>query len=233
MVVAARGRSAEAVEVFGQAVADLERPLRDDPTNPSLNTLLAAVCINRGSFDRNAGRPRDALPWYDRAIRAANTALAHPVPNADAFTQRVNAHGSRAQAYEVLGDYAAAVHDWDRIVEWAAEPQRTTYRFMRLTSLARADAGRAAAEADALAAAHTADANALAHLARTCAAGAGADELAARALRLLRQAWGVAGWRDRWELVVDVTTGPDWRALRGCPEFTARVRLAAWGLTRW
>jgi hypothetical protein len=60
-------------------------------------------------------------------------------------------HGARAYVHQALKHWADAVADWDRVVELAAEPERTFRRGERAAALAHAGQhARAAAEADAL-----------------------------------------------------------------------------------
>ena len=99
-----------------------EQLSRDQPDNLHCLTALAGLCNNRGNLDSGRNRPTDALPWYDRAIRAADAALAKDGRITEAQTWRRYAYGSRAQAYEQLHDYPAAVHDWDRVIDERRRP---------------------------------------------------------------------------------------------------------------
>jgi tetratricopeptide (TPR) repeat protein len=206
-----------------------ERLTREQPDNVHFITAVASVCLNRGNLDTSGGRPRDALPWYERAIRAAEAALAKDGRLTEARTWREYAHGARAKAHEQLGDFAAALRDWDRIVELADGEDRRVYRLMRILALAQAGAGdRVAAEADALSAGGP-DAPTLFHLASACATAAAradadgrltsaerrakAGALAAQATALLRRALAAADLKLRGEIVLEMITNPDLRSL--------------------
>jgi tetratricopeptide (TPR) repeat protein len=214
-------RPAEAATVYEQALAVAERLTRAQPDNLNHLTALAALCHNRGNLDRDNGRPRDGLPWYDRAIRAADAALAKDGRLIEAQTWRLFAHGSRAQAQELLNDFTAAVRDWDRVVELSPAADRTTYRLLRTTPLARGgEYDRLEAEVTDLAASVT-DSNSLQHLAESCAAAAAratndsarATAFAVRARSLLGRALAAGDLKRRGEILAAVWTNPDLRAL--------------------
>jgi tetratricopeptide (TPR) repeat protein len=234
-------RPDEATAVYTRALAVAERLIGEQPDNPHHATALAALCINRGNLDKDGGRPRDALAWYERSIRSAERALARDGRLAEARTWLEYAHGARAQAHEQLRDYAAAVRDWDRVVELTKAEDRHVSRLLRVAALARAGAyDRTASEVDALAAAQPNDQPTLWHLAGCCAAAsavAAADEqlstaerprraeaLAVRGVELLRQVRQVMGSGGRWGFLAKVATDPDLKPLHGREDFKALLR---------
>jgi tetratricopeptide (TPR) repeat protein/tRNA A-37 threonylcarbamoyl transferase component Bud32 len=222
-------RPAEAKTVYAEALAIADRLTAAEPDNLHYWTDLAALCHNRGNLEREDGGPRNALPWYARAIQAADTALAKDDRLIEARTWRMFVHGSRAQAYEELSDFAAAVRDWDQMIDVAPPANRTTYRLLRTTALARAgDYDRLEAEAAALSV-DTKDAAALQHLAEACAAAATrarsddqlparAATLSTRAKSLLQQAIANADLKRRGEILLAMISNPDLKALNRQPE---------------
>jgi tetratricopeptide (TPR) repeat protein len=222
-------RPDDAMAVYSRALAVAEQLIRDHPDNLHYLTGLAGLCNNRGSLDKDRNRPFDALPWYERAIRAAGAALAKDGRIVEAQTWRRYAHGSRAQAYEQLHDYPAAIRDWDRVVDGAPAAELSTYRLMRLPALAKGGAyDRLDEEVTALAT-DTKDSAALQHLAEACAAAATlattddllsdvqrsarAAALATRASSLLQLAIANADFKRRGEILLAMITNPDLRTL--------------------
>jgi tetratricopeptide (TPR) repeat protein len=215
-------RPADAATVYERALSIAGRLVREQPANPHFATAVAAVCLNRGNLEDVRGRPADALPWYERCLQAADDALAKDGSLADAQTWRLYAHGGRAKTYEALQDYAAAVRDWDRVVELSPETDRRDYRLMRTTSLARSGAlGRLEAELGDLSTA--ADATAMQQLAEACAAAARAgdsgrdDKWKQRATDFLRRAFAAADFRHRGQILLELANNPDFRSLNRLP----------------
>jgi tetratricopeptide (TPR) repeat protein len=235
----------DAAAVYADALAMAERLIGEQPDNLDYRESLAALSLNRGNLDRLRGRPRDGLDWYGRAIAAAESALARDGRLVGARTWRLYSHGARAQTFEELQDYAAAVRDWDRVVELAVDlPQRASYQLFRAAALAKAGAyERTVAEATALAAEMTTRASELLLLAGDCAAGgklAERDErlsaedrgrfagsLAVQATHLMRQAWGATAPKDRVEFLSEIWNNADLNWLRGRREFWKS--LCEWG----
>jgi serine/threonine protein kinase/tetratricopeptide (TPR) repeat protein len=222
-------RSDEALTVYGQALPAAERLASEFADNPLHATALAELCLNRGNLDKDAGRLRDAITWYERSMRAADEALAKDGRLMEARHVRLNAYGARAQAHEHLKDFMAAVRDWDHVVDWSVGADRKTYRLLRAAALAQARAyDRVTVEVTALAA-EVKDAPALEHLAGTCATAAAAasrDEglpdverrrqagaLASQGWMLLRRALAVADFQQRAQIVLGVLKDPDLRDL--------------------
>jgi tetratricopeptide (TPR) repeat protein len=207
-------RDDEALAAYARALGVVTAIINEDPNHLSARATLAGLCTNRGNFERDRGRAAAGMPWYARAIEAAEAALARNPQYADAKGHREVAHGSRAQAHEALGDDASAVRDWDRLVTLADGPRQTTYRYMRAPALQRAGlVDRVAGEVDHLAGGAD-DAEALAFLAEVCAGGARHPALAWRCVRLTPRAWAVSDWPGRAKLVVDVMQSEKWRPMR-------------------
>lgn len=162
----------DAVAVYEAALAVGERLVREEPTNLHHASALAALCLNRGFIDQHSRRPHDALLWFERSVRAADAALGLDARYADAIAWKRNAHGARAQTFEQMRDFGAAVGEWDRVVELSTGPQLRTYRLLRLTAIARAGVlDRARSEADSLSA-DVQEMPSLQHLAEACATAA-------------------------------------------------------------
>jgi serine/threonine-protein kinase len=238
-------RQDDAAAVYNDALALAERLIGEQPDNLSYRVSLAALSLNRGNLDRHRGRPRDGLDWFGRAIAAAESALAGDGRLVEAQTWRLYSHGARAQTFEELKDYAAAVRDWDRVVELAADlPQRPTYLLFRAAALARAGAyERTAAEATALATEMSSHAPELLLLVGDCAAagmlaerderlsaedrGRWAGSLAVQATDLLWQAWGATAPKDRVEFLSQIWNNANLKWLHGRREFWKS--LGEWG----
>lgn len=214
LILQGTGQSAEAGQVYDRAVGLAERLAGNQPENPHHLTALAALCLNRGGLEREQGRPREALPWFDRSLRAAEAALAVDPRLSEAHLWKLNAHGGRAQTFEALRDHSAAVRDWDEVVAAAPEADRLDYRLLRATALARAGENPRLEAETAELAGLVQDVPSLLHLAEVCAAARPrTDALSRRAASLVRRALAGRDLRQTASIVWTIMTSPDLRRL--------------------
>jgi hypothetical protein len=226
LILQGTARHGEAAEVYARAQKIAEGLVREQPANPSHKIALAALCLNRGNLERDSGRPRGSLEWFDRGIAAADAALAIDGRLSEALLWKLNTHGSRAQTYEALKDYAAAVRDWDYVVAHSQEADRLIYRLLRAVALARAgEAARIESETAELAGL-VQDVPALLHLAEVCAVvRPRTDALSQRAASLIRRALAVADARQKLDIVRVIVASPDLRTVPLAPDSASAGRL--------
>jgi tetratricopeptide (TPR) repeat protein len=199
------GQWPAAEQAYRQAVEIQTKLAVDFPTVPQYCQEQAGSCVNLGNVLRGQGQAEASLAWFAKAI-----ALLEPLvqKKPDLITKRLflrNAHWGRAQALDKLAQHAEAVKDWDRALALNAVPaDERRIRRNRVQSLARTgEHAKAVTEANALAEAKDADAGTLYDLACVCAIASAkvkgaknpgadasrlAEEYAARAVELLRQA---------------------------------------------
>lgn len=213
----------EAIAVYSSGLQVAERLRKQEPEDIRHAAALGTLCQNRGNIDLYNGRPRESLLWFERAIRAADAALAKEPNFAAARQVRLNACGSRALANERLQDYLAAAADWDTVVDLAPAANRQIYRLQRLTNLARAGLfERADTESRALGA-EVQGVERVQHLAEACAAAvtraqqvndaANVRLFAARSRELYQRALVTASPQQRLKIVWDAMKNPDMRQL--------------------
>lgn len=213
----------EAITVYSSGLQVAERLCKQEPEDIRHAAALGTLCQNRGNIDLYNGRPRESLLWFERAIRAADSALAKESNFAAARRVRLNACGSRALAHEKLRDYRAAAADWDAVVDLAPAANRQIYRLQRLTVLARAGLfERADTESRALAA-EVQGVDRIQHLAEACAAAvtraqqvndaANVRLFTARSRELYKRALATASLQQRLGIVWDALKNPDMRQL--------------------
>lgn len=224
-------RVGDAIAVYEAAFVVGERLVRDEPSNLHHSSALSALCLNRGFIDQHIQRPHDALLWFERSIRAADAALALDSRYADALAWKRNAHGARAQTFELLKEFGAAVGQWDQVVALTTGQQLRTHRLLRLTALARAgEFERTRSEVGSLSA-EVCDVAALQHLAEACAAAADrahrssneniAFEFAVLARELLGRAFLEADLAKKLSLTADLLCKAEFRRLPLPPAATA------------
>jgi serine/threonine-protein kinase len=144
-------RPADALAAFAKAERFLLPLLRAYPDDPNHALNLAAVYINWTRQLRGT-QPAVAFERASKAVELAEGLLRREPRHAVARTWACNAHGERALVFEVLGCWADAVKDWDRVFELTEDPKRADFRVHRALMLARAgDRDRTLAEAKALA----------------------------------------------------------------------------------
>lgn len=145
------GRAAQAILTL-EKVEGLLRPiLIEHPSRGLVALTLVATNINWSYLLRAEGKNREALVRLNEAVELAEGALRREPRYGFARQQTHNAHGARAQLNEVLGCYADAAKDWDRVIELSEQPNPWLASLFRAIALARSgNAARASAEAEAL-----------------------------------------------------------------------------------
>jgi tetratricopeptide (TPR) repeat protein len=145
-------RRAMAAEAFGKAEG-LLRPLREaHPADDRYALSLAGLYINWGNLLRFSGDLSGAMAKYNRAVELADGVLDREPQYRTARDRATEAHGSRAFLLAAVGRSAAAIPDWDVVLQFVEGPARASYRAYRAIGLATG--GRhtlAAAEAHELA----------------------------------------------------------------------------------
>ena len=229
------GRPDRAADAFRRAEGLVGPLAAAAPADDDLGQLLAGVYVNWGNLLQGRGDGPGALAKLDRAVALADASLGREPAHRAYRSRALEAHGSRAQTLAAAGRFAAAVPDWDRVVELADDGPRPAFRAERAVVLARAGRhGRAAAEALELSAAATGDVlyNLACVLARAIGPAetdpvlgpllghAAADAYAAAAVRLLRRLTADGYFRDPAH-VVQLAVDADLNRLRRRTDFRA------------
>jgi tetratricopeptide (TPR) repeat protein len=189
---------------------DIQQKLADDfPGVTAYQVELGGSCCNYGNLLLSSSKSAESLPWYDKAIRALT-----PVHQQDprSVLPRMflrNSHAGRAWAYDRLEKHAAAVTDWNRVIELSPASEQPGYRAKRASSRVRM--GRVASavvEVAELTKADTWDAGAWYDFACIYAVAASKDagkkkEYADRAMELLQRAVK-AGYKDAAHMAKDM-----------------------------
>jgi hypothetical protein len=122
-----------------------------NPAEAEYALTLASLEVNWSYLLWGTGQPDAALTRNDEAVKLTEAVLRQEPQHAGAHYFAYSAHGARAQCHEVLGRWADAVKDWDRVVELDSKPDPWFNRVMRVKALTRAgEHARVAAEAQAL-----------------------------------------------------------------------------------
>ncbi|HTU92076.1 MAG TPA: tetratricopeptide repeat protein [Gemmataceae bacterium] len=148
----AMGEHDQAQEMWDKALAIWQKLVESYPKVRGYAVGLAASYANKGDRLLDSGKPQEALAWCDRSIRILEDVLRQEPQHAEANQILCNAHWKRANAFGKLGQYDAALEDWDRAIALDPGPRRPELRLYRAMTLAKAnDHARAAAEASELA----------------------------------------------------------------------------------
>jgi tetratricopeptide (TPR) repeat protein len=132
-----RGRDAEARKEQNAAIELLDQLVADFSDVPKFRVKLGLYVFNIGDHTHRAGKPADAMEWYDRAIRTLDVPAVRQMGNADADNFLQEAYRGRAKAFDELQRFAEADKDWARTLELTAEPKRSGVRMNRACSRVR------------------------------------------------------------------------------------------------
>jgi tetratricopeptide (TPR) repeat protein len=111
---------------------------KDFPSLP-VNWIELAMCYdNLGNMKLNSGKPEDSLAWFQKAIDSLSP-LQEKQPREVRVTQVLRGgYLGRAAAYDRLKKHAAAVKDWDRVIELSEKREQPKFRPARAISLLKA-----------------------------------------------------------------------------------------------
>ncbi len=120
------GRPGDAENHYRRAVTLLELLVRENPQRVQYWTSLGGCACNLGNVLRYArNRPRDALPYFDRAADALHEALQRK-PSDEIIRKFLSeTYFGRGWAYDLLGRRAETLADLERSLEFAAGPRRS------------------------------------------------------------------------------------------------------------
>jgi tetratricopeptide (TPR) repeat protein len=139
-------RPGEAGEAFARAEELFAPLLEADPDGMDPALHLGPLYFTWSDFVLERGQPETALRLAGRAVDLAEGVIRKEPRHTIARAHVREAHHKRAEAYEVLGRWAAAAADWDRAVELDDEGHPWYRRMRRVLALARAgDHARATA----------------------------------------------------------------------------------------
>ncbi len=219
-VFAALGKPMEAEEQFRKALDIFEQLAAKYPAVPAYRISLGNNCKNFGNLLRREGKPAESLEWLDRAIQTLQPVHEKNPHDTSAKTFLRDSHFGRAQTYDRLKKYAAAVQDWERAIALSPPDEQRQYRGgLALSQLNRGKFAEAIAELTELT--KSEDWNASQWYNFSCAyslaSGKLADkkqEYADRAMELLQRAVK-AGYKDTAHMEKDTDFAP----LRGRDDF--------------
>jgi tetratricopeptide (TPR) repeat protein len=146
------GHPAEADKAFQAAEALLDPLSREHPQELSYALSLAALYANWTLVPADGPDKLAAvLARLNKAVTLAEWVHRQEPQFPTASNTVLQVHGARAYVHQAMKHWADAVPDWDRVIELAAEPERTFRRGERAAALANAGQhARAAAEAESL-----------------------------------------------------------------------------------
>lgn len=238
------GQTGASVPLHRRALELLEALVAQNANVPDYRIALAGTCLDLGHTLRDAPAgpgvgPAEALPWYDRAVKELAPVLAADAQSADARDLLAKAHWGRAEALGKLQRHRDALSDWQKALELSRGDDRELIRQDRAFALAFAgDHDQAMAEVDDLLRGRV-NGRLLYNLACVTAVSAAAlakdekqpeaararaaDEMAGRAVELLRRAWLARLFRDR-ERIDHLRKDPDLDFLRGRADYRALER---------
>ncbi len=151
VVHATMGQTKEAEAAAQKAIGLLEPLVKRHPKILDWTTPLAGVYINVGEGLKHKNKHRDALKVLDRAVKLSDTALVQEPKHVIVQEMAFKAHAARAEAYDNLKEWPAAIKDWDRVVAMNPGPNPWLWRLFRAYDLARVgEHARAAAEGSAI-----------------------------------------------------------------------------------
>jgi serine/threonine-protein kinase len=229
-------KAGEAETAYRRAAGWLEGLAAENGAAPAYARDLGLVYTNLGLLAETS-RPREAVDWYGKAVKTLE-----PISQRDSGVKEARRRLEKAlllwaNALSQLGEHAAAVPAWDRLIALSDPDDRDALRLPRSRSLALSgQPERAVAEAESLAAAYDEFPDTLYATAAACALasaavradGPQADRYAARAVALLRRAF-TRGYTDVGQLQTDA----DLASLHGRADFTDLLwELADWPPTR-
>lgn len=138
----------EAIDYYRQAVEQWESVISDEPSNSDYAIAHAEASRLLADALRTAQGAGVAIPWYAASIQSLDRVLKKEPQHALATSLIPQAYEAYASALAELGDYEAAVAQFDLALSRAAEKDRTRIRFGRALALAQSGKHmQAAAEA--------------------------------------------------------------------------------------
>jgi hypothetical protein len=187
---------------------------------------------NRGTLERERGRPEASLEWFDKARGIIQPIHAQDERYLPAREGLRDVSWGRAMSLTKLARYGEALQEWDAAYEQDAGSYRDNIRIMRANTLAHAgDPGKAVAEADALARTGKAtpamlyDAACVHAVAAAVVKGDASlrERYAGRAVALLKQLAATGYFKDAAS-VENMTRDPDFEVLRERDDYKMVVR---------
>lgn len=124
----------EAEQQYRNALAIRERLADEFPNVPEYRVLLGGSYCNFATLVRDSGRPEESLGWFEKAIRTLTAVFEQDRRFAQAREFLRNSHTGRAQVYDRLRTFPAAISDWNKAVELSSEREQPNYRAARAIS---------------------------------------------------------------------------------------------------
>jgi serine/threonine protein kinase/tetratricopeptide (TPR) repeat protein len=115
-----------------------ERLANAHPEITSVVLLQGVLASNLGSVIRDSSGPREALPWYARAISTLESVLKKEPQDSQAREFVRDAYKGRADALDRLGRFPDALADWDRALASDDGRMRSWLRLRRAMTRIRA-----------------------------------------------------------------------------------------------
>jgi tetratricopeptide (TPR) repeat protein len=138
ILLAGRGKDADAEAAYRQAIALREKLVGDIPVVPQYRLDLAYTYLNYANLLRDRSQPQAAQDWYAKAMPLLQSILDQDPSITNAQLYLRDAHSGRARALDQLGRYAESARDWQRAAELDDEPSRSILRVQQSAALAHA-----------------------------------------------------------------------------------------------
>jgi tetratricopeptide (TPR) repeat protein len=194
--LSALNKTAEAVREYEAALALREQLLAAQPGVGSNVKEVIGTANDLGRLAREAGKPADALPRYDRSVKVIEKLPADAVDRLTTPGDRASAYLGRARALAGVGRAAEAVSDWERGLATATALGADAPNFYNAACAASVAAGALKADPSS------------------------AERFASRAVDLLKQARAKGYFKDRTALD-HLKSDADLAAVRDRPDFRA------------
>lgn len=151
MYQVSRQREEKAADTFKRAAKHWESLTKINPASQDFAVGLSETYFGLGDLNRVAGKPKDAEPWFTKAIECFDVKNTSMLASVDVQMKLTNAYWRRAEVRTKLKNYDEGLKDWDRALEHAANEDKLAIRLPRAAALARAGKhAEAVKEADAM-----------------------------------------------------------------------------------
>jgi tetratricopeptide (TPR) repeat protein len=118
-----------------QAALDIRKTLVEKfPAVPAYQSELGSSYLNYGILIRDGGKLVESLEWFDISIRTLKPVFDREPRDMTAKELLSICHGARAEAYDRLQKFAAAVKDRNLAIELSPPAKRPGFRASRATS---------------------------------------------------------------------------------------------------
>ena len=132
------GQQSEALEHFRKGLAVFEKMVADFPAVPEYRVDLGGGYCNYGNLVSVGGKLTDGLEWFSKAINTLAPVYEREPRDVLAKEFLRNSYQGRAFVHDRLQQYAEAIPDIDKAIEYSPEEEKPQYRAPRANALFKA-----------------------------------------------------------------------------------------------